>query len=50
MNKDYDVFLEVLKDVFYIWTIIYMIYETYQKMIIILKKKLSTYNDKRVIK
>ena len=38
MVKDYDVVVEVVKDIFSIWTIIYMIYAAYQKMIILLKE------------
>ena len=41
MSKDYDVFLEVLKDIFYIWVIIYMIYESYKKMMILLKEMIK---------
>ena len=41
MSKDYDVILEVLKDMFSIWTIIYMIYEAYKKMMILLKEMIK---------
>ncbi len=41
MSKEYDVFLEVLKDIFFIWMVIYMIYEAYQKMMILLKEMIK---------
>ena len=41
MSKNYNVFLEVLKDIFYIWSIIYMIYEAYNKMMILLKEMIK---------
>ena len=41
MSKDYDVFLEVLKDIFAVWAIIYMIYEAWQKLMIVLKEMIK---------
>jgi len=41
MSKDYEVFLEVLKDIFFIWAIIYMIYEAWQKLMIVVKEMIK---------